>query len=443
MITIFLGNRLTPMRKKLFLSYVPILLFITSCGGFRLVPREPSEGEMTVSRHIDNQDIEALIRDHFNYPEESKSIENYLASNVEYDDYSYSNLARFLFCSQGDSVMTSFFQGIVDDRQEFVLDYIADCSYEEMGDYYRSHTDEHEFLRSFLEDAIFPELDNADYVLTRHLHRAFANTDLSPHIDKIWMERRSVLLPDVESALKSYYKKEGQLETFYRACVFEEVRAYVDGVFPEMMETCLNEVENGMLDLILVRLRKTDEPFADRVERIVQRYIPDYMIEDKLFSALSSLVRDVNESRTELAVSLVLDEDIPLTPFTIAKSQVSYSGPVIPKEIPNMIEEMVETTRKNQNLLSVGSTLLSFIPGVGWGLKAAKAAVDGADLLYGISSTMDEQQKVNEFIQSFSEVLYETEMNQVEQQFNQSFDLAKSLLEASRVSYKNEIQEAL
>ena len=52
-------------------------------------------------------------------------------------------------------------------------------------------------------------------------------------------------------------------------------------------------------------------------------------------------------------------------------------------------------------------------------------------------------EKVNEFIQSFSEVLYETEMDQVERQFNESFDLVKGLLEASRVSYRNEIQQAL
>ena len=339
--------------------------------------------------------------------------------------------------------MTAFFQGIVEDRQEYVLDYISYCSFEEMGDYYRSHADEREFLRSFLEEAVYPELDNADYVLTRHLHRAFAQTDLSPHIDKIWSERRSVLLQGVESALKSYFEKEGQLEAYYRTHLFDEVRDYVDGIFPEMMEKCLNEVENGMLDLILVRLRKTDEPFADRVERIVQQYIPDSLIEEKMYSVLSSFVQDVNESRTELAMSLVLDDEMSLAPFTIERFLVSYTGPAIPKEIPNMIEDMVERTRKNQNLLSVGSTLLSFIPGVGWGVKAAKVAFDGADLLYGITSTVDEQQKVNEFIQSFSEVLYETEMDQVERQFNESFDLVKGLLEASRVSYRNEIQQAL
>ena len=431
------------MIKRLLLNCLPLLLCLTSCGGFRLVPREPSEGELAVSRHIDSQDIEALIRDHSAYLEESKSVEEYLASNVNYDDYPYSDLTRFLRCSQGDSTMTAFFQGIVEDRQEYVLDYISYCSFEEMGDYYRSHADEREFLRSFLEEAVYPELDNADYVLTRHLHRAFAQTDLAPHIDEIWSERRSVLLQGVESALKSYFEKEGQLEAYYRTHLFDEVRDYVDGIFPEMMEKCLNEVENGMLDLILVRLRKTDEPFADRVERIVQQYIPDSLIEEKMYSALSSFVQDVNESRTELAMSLVLDDEMSLAPFTIERFLVSYTGPAIPKEIPNMIEDMVERTRKNQNLLSVGSTLLSFIPGVGWGVKAAKVAFDGADLLYGITSTVDEQQKVNEFIQSFSEVLYETEMDQVERQFNESFDLVKGLLEASRVSYRNEIQQAL
>ena len=419
------------------------MLLLTSCGGMRLVPREPSEGDKAVSEHIERQDVAALIRDHSRYPENARSVEDYLASGVDYDDLSYSDLTDYLRYSNGDSTLTAFFQGIVEDRQESVLEYISDCSFEEMGDYYRSHDDERVFLRSFLEETVYPELNGADYVLTRHIHRAFEKTDLSPYIDKIWSERRSVVLMEVEKALTSYFKKEDQLETYYRAHAFDEVRTYVDSIFPEMMENCLNEVENGMLDLLFVKLRRTKEPFADRVERIVNRYIPDSRVESEMVSAISEFIREVNDNRQELAVSLVLDEDMSVTPLSFQRHLVSYAGPEIPKEIPNMIEDMVETTRKNQNLLSVGSALLSFIPGMGWGLKAVKYAADGADLLYGISSTIEEQQAVNEFISSFSEVLYETEFDQIEQQFDLSFDRIKDKVESTRMSFKNAIQQAL
>ena len=432
--------------RRLRLHIIPVLLAVLSlsgCGSLRLTSRVPSKGDIAVSGSIDKGDIIGLIRHHGRYPGNARSIEEFLASNVDYDALSYTTLKQYRQAAEGDEKMEAFFQGVLEDRQESVLEKMSRSSYEEMGAYYRAHPDEREFLRGPLMDTVYPELDHAEYALVRHLHRAFSDTDLSPRIDQLWAEKRALLLPEAEKAIRNYFNKETQLEAYYRERTLYEIQDYVDGQFPMMMERCLKEVENGILDLIFVRLKTTDIPLASRVESIVNSYIPDAFVQEKLQRGILALTMDVHKYRRDLAQSLTMDGHLSLSSFTVSAADISYRGPAVPREIPNMIESMVEKTRKYQNLVSIGSLLFSFVPGVGWVLKAAQALADGADLLYGIASTVKEKQEVVRFIQSFSKVLYETEMNSIELQFNNAFDALNSFIKKTRTNYVDEVHEAL
>lgn len=418
------------------------VLILSGCGSLRVRPKMPSPADVSVSSSIERGDIIGLIRAHRSYPGKARSIEEFLTAHLN-DRLPYATLKKYRQAAEGDEKMETFFQGLLEDRQEFALEYISQCSYEEMGAYCRAHPSEMEFLRGPLEAAVYPELDRGDYTLIRHLHRAFANTDLSPRIDKLWAQKRALILPEADKAIKDYFVKEAQLVTYYRERTLNEIKNYVDSRFPSMMETCVEEVENGVLDLIFVKFKKSNvPPYAARVAAIVNVYLPDSQIQERLQKGALSLVMDVHKYRRDLAMSLTMDKNLSLSPITINAASINYVGPPIPLQIPQMIESMVESTRKKQNFSSIASTIISFIPG-GGGIKAFKAAVDGADLLYGISSSVKEKNEVIRFIQSYSSMLYETEMNSIESQFYRLFDQLKSFIERTRTTYVNEVRESL
>ena len=418
-------------------------MLLSGCGVSNKVIVQPSVADLSVAEHIENGDITGMLHDYVMYPEKRGSLNDYLQNEVNWDRYSYDNLLDYLQVASPDSTLSSIVTGILEDRQEAVISFLSTCSYQEMGDYYRRHAAERSFIRDFVIEALSPELQDADYLLVRHLHRCFQNTDISPEIDEVWREKRMAFLPGVESGLSEYAEREDALVDYQMSVCFDEIKAMVDDVFPALMEDCLKEVENGVLDLLIVRVKATDEPLADRIEEKVHSSITDSMVSEIISQNIEKLVEEVNNARALAAIGLTFDEDLAVSPFKYPTGGFTYYNTRVPKRLPNIIESFVEKTRKRQNTLSLISTATTFIPGVGWGVKAAKGVLDGADLLYGITSTVKEQQEVNAFIQQFSDELYNSEMRQIAAECQRIFNGVKTEMIVSRTLFTKEVYEVL
>jgi hypothetical protein len=417
------------------------LFFISSCGSSRKFGKAPTEGDISVNDHIAANDIIGLIDDYFVYPDKQTSIYNYFGYEVNWDDYSYGLLLNCIKETESDSVLHSFFSSVKDDREENILEILSHSSFEDIGNYYVAHKDEGPFIIDCIQDIIIPELQDADYVLVRHLHNCFKDTELSNSIDSVWEYKRSVLLPSVEEALNAYYKNENVLEDYYLEKCFEDIKGYIDSTFPQLMEDCINEVENGIMDLLLVSIQTNDEPYDTRVAKIVEKYIPSSNIRQTIRSNVDNLVNDINNSRLSAAMAITLNDSVDYTQIKYPTNTINYVSPQIPREIPVAIDNMTSTLRKRRNAISLLSTAVSFIPGVGWVVKGVDIALTGADILYGISSSVKEKQEVDAFLNEFSETLYECEVNQVIQSCKTEFAKVIETINNTRNNYTDQIYE--
>lgn len=428
--------------KRLFPCILSATLLINvSCGSSRKFGKAPTEGDISVNEHIAANDIIGLIDDYYVYPEKQTSIYNYFGYEVNWDDYSYGLLLNCINETETDSVLHSFFSSVKDDREENILEFLSHSSFEEIGYYYVAHKDEGPFIIDCIQDIIIPELQDADYVLVRHLHNCFKDTELSNSIDSVWEYKRSILLPSVEEALNTYYNNENILEDYYLEKCFEDIKGYIDSTFPQLMEDCINEVENGIMDLLLVSIQTNKEPYDTRVAKIVEKYIPTSYVRQNLRSNIDNLVNDINDSRLSAAIAITLNDSVDYTQIEYPINEVNYVSPQIPREIPVAIDNMTSTLRKRRNAISLLSTAVSFIPGVGWAIKGVDIALNSADLLYGISSSVKEKQEVDAFLNEFSETLYECEVNQVLQSCKTEFAKVIETINNTRNNYTDQIYE--
>ena len=176
-----IGNMVHNMRGMAFGRYqkycnmlmlLVVITSITSCGTHGVI-----------KKHIKSDDVFGLIDDYKTQkPKYQKKIIDYIFTKHNFQNDSYATLTDFRFKSLDEYLMIKF-DNIVKLREDSILSVLD--SYDninKIATYYKTHDDEHTFLRPIVIGVLTQNITEYEYKDVRAIYREFKDTDIKDSI---------------------------------------------------------------------------------------------------------------------------------------------------------------------------------------------------------------------------------------------------------------------
>ena len=368
-----------------FVLCIFLTALFTSCG----VTKELR----TIQAYQETSDVKALLRSISEHPKYRSSIEYSLFNDIDYTPYSYGTLKEFSELAGMDIEASLFFDSLLVDRQTRTIDSLSVLSIEDVADFYREKGQEHDYLRNELKNSCFSDIAGMDYQSRKLLNNAFSGTDLYPLINGPYTELRDSLLAEIFSVWDSYFRAEESMLDDIEEVVREECQEYIESGLATIMEAVLNKNDRTFLKKIFKRQAIDDYSFEQYVNSVINDAFDPAVVQDFTIPRLSEYLE--TSSRMRLSI------------FNEYFDKTAYSGLEIDSEpLASELEwrigrgevSRMQDIKDTGNVLSAGSFLLGFIPGIG----ALAFAADVADFAYGMSQNSKEQSA----IQGISDAIY-------------------------------------
>lgn len=416
-------------------------LMLTGCGTTsKVVYQTPSSEDVTVNNHIKNNNILSLIDDAAVYSEKRTTIIDFLSEKSEMGDLTYSLLMQCISRARNDSTILALFTDAKDIYEESVLSSLAPLSIEEVIKYYKTHEVEHPFIRPVIESSILAEIKDADYYLLRHYHELFCDTDISYCIDTLYNTKREEVWDVQSQALDEYFDAESSILNASCNKAYKEMCEIAESSIPYIMERSIESIESGIVDFLFFKAELSNNTLKDRVKIIVDSVLSVAVIDSLFRNAMVNCFETMYPNRNELAKQIILRDgiDIPELPYLLEFNP--FTPFLVPQNSLDAIDTIKSKIRKKQNIVSLTSTALGFIPGIGW---VADLALGGTDILFSIFSSKKEANEVSKLLETFANDLYVELIKQISEQSENIFKAYQNFLNYTQSSYKTAIYEQL
>lgn len=423
------------------LVFLLLSLILPGCGTTsKVVYQTPSSEDVTVNNHIKSNNILSLIDDAAIYSEKRTAIIDFLSERSETGNIPYPLLMQCISRAHNDSTILAIFSDAKDLYEESVLRYLSPLSIEEIIDYYKKHEVEHPFVRPVIESSVLDELNDADYYLLRYYHELFRDTDICGSIDTLYTKKREEVWTVHSQALDEYFDAESSILNASFNKAYKEMCELAESSIPNIMELSIESIESGIVDFLFFKAELSNNTLKDRVQAIVDSVLSVAVIDSLYRDAMVNCFETMYPERNNLAKQIILKDDvaIPEPPYLLEFNP--FTPFLVPQNSLNAIDTIKSKVRKKQNIVSLTSTALGFIPGIGW---VADLALGGTDILFSIFSSKKEANEVSELLETFANDLYVEMISQISEQSESIFMTYQNILSQTQSSYKTAIYEQL
>ena len=388
---------------------------LSSCGSMKKLPEEPAS--LVVGRHMSSGDLPALLSDMSTWPAYKSEIREHLMRACDYSESTYLALDS-LASAADDWELAMFYDSLKSARQQKVLGHLDTLSLPDVAAYYSDYSTAEPYLHDVLSRAFFHRVDTLDYHSLRDLHLAFRGTDLDSLVESRYSLVRFSLIREVDKDVRQYFDAEDRFLEAQRLSSQKEMYAYVQKAVSKVVEKALIKLDRGIFKRTFKRDKNIDGyKFTELLFKTLKESVDTSYIKNSIIRRSEEFVSTSNARRSEY-----LSEYLPGGAACLDRPDVgslmlkSWDGRGVKLGFP-MSEEYVEGVQIIRELgyvISGGSILLSFIPGIG----VIGAAGDILDLIYG----MNEDSLIKEEIDSMAETLTEDACRSIDNYINSAFD---------------------
>ena len=407
------------MRKYAFI--LSICLAAISCGSLKTVNYKQTFSDIREAES--RQDISALIRYAYNFPEYEDYISSYLMSGQDLSRFSYSELIEFKRQASGMPVIEEDLRYIIKSRQLDIESTLSRISFAEQGTYYLAHPDESQYIDSLYRERLIPTLDEWDYVSLRDFSRAFIGTGLQKDIDRYYLPFRDSLWVQVEENLEDYFEMEDEALEALKTDILVQLESYT--------QESVNQIVSYLIDHKLPWIKSN---VNNRADEIVELFYDQEYANQIIVNALHTYVKDVHMSRElitrQLLEGVQCDSPAPLIEFGTA----SFSEANL--KLPYGAFMKLRDAQRKIDWFSVGLTAASFT--VAW---PAGLLLDVADLAYGIHSDRVKEAAIKEEFNNFIPVLYDNLTRKNEMTVENTFRNLSLEVTRYQLSYKDYVKK--
>ncbi len=416
------------------IAYITICCILYSCGtatktvspeleNYLALNRQIREdikkqGKMLSAKAFEEGNIDALI-DILNRPISSGLAEQYIY-DYDYSKSSYNDIKRYVGKVQHNLDASIFFDSLLVSRQAATLDSLSKMSLVEIGDFYRTNGEEHDYLKDILEVTYFSDIPSLDYKSRKTLFTIFKETDLASKIEQPYLELRDSLLTEITASLTTYFESEKELINQIEDAVRYESQKYVEDGVVKIITALNQKNERGTLKKIFKREDIDKYSYVEYIEKAIQDTYDAPFIEKLVKDKITEFVNTSNQLRTMLLSQYFSDNEysnlyISLNPV---RKPLYWS---IGQDEFNDIQQVknIGTT------LTIGSFALAFIPGVG---TAAATAADVADLAYG----MGQDKRINQATENIGSRIYQDSTESIDYYLKKVFSELRESQQSSR-----------
>jgi hypothetical protein len=409
------------------ITYVIICCIIYSCGtttktvspeleGYLALNRQIREnikkqGKLLSTKAFEEGNIDALI-DILNHPISSGLAEQYIY-DYDYSYSSYKDIKRYAAKVKSHVDASIFFDSLLVSRQAATLDSLSKMSLVEIGDFYRTNGEEHDYLKNILEATYLSDIPSLDYNSRKTLFTIFKETDLAPKIEQAYLELRDSLLTEITATLTAYFDSEKDIMNKIEEAVRFESQKYVEDGVIKIITAINTKNERGAFKKIFKREDIDNYSYTEFIDKIIHETYDASYIEKLVKDRIIEFVTASNELRSTLFNQYFSDNEysnlnISLNP--IRNSLYWYIGGDEFNEI--------QKVKNVGTILSVGSLALGLIPGVGTGVAAV---ADIADISYGMSK----DNRINHAMENIGSRIYQDSSNSIDYFLTKVFDELK------------------
>lgn len=387
-----------------------IAFFLSSCGTPKIV-----------KEHLANDDVLGLINDYQTQkPKHRQIVSQHLFGIHDYGKDNYGTLQNFRKQAVLEPLVI-YYDSLIDKRESNILETIDGFSnIDQVASYYKSHTDEQNFLHPVLTGVLMQNIEDYDYVDVRRMYRAFSQTDISDSIYPYYSKKRTESLPYAMKVVDEYCDTELKL-----------VNAYMNDGHKQIPQVAANAFDGMIDDLLDMEVPNDMDRVKGTYQSITNSKNPVTDIKNLVRSECTLLAQDIKECRSDLINQLLETTDshhykMPVFTIKVNKKDVGF-----PINDFKAIAQIQNRTSGTSTLLS----LASFIPGaIGW----IASALD----IYKSSSDAKEQgQELLPYMKQLSVNVFKNLRSTCVKQYNESFNGIKKDVKDSQKLLKQEIYE--
>lgn len=360
-------------------------MLFTGCGtakkAFPAVTPNPTEVE--IERHLESDDISALVSDCASHPEYAGQIRQYLLYGRDYSATSYSSLLKYRDIVARDSILYHGFDAKVRALENQVYAHTQDMPLSSLMTYYESNRDYQQFLRPVVKDGLRHQIPLMEYKELRATKARLEGSDFEGMADSAYVVRRKAAEKAVTKSAGSIGKEEKSAVADLQTFINDSLTVYTAHAFQS----------------VLRNIASKDLPSKQSsIDDLVQSSLAANFSTEKMQSATKVLLQDyqekVNKARADYYLQLT-GESIPtsaLLDLSRVLPQVQYG------KLGNMTP--LYELSKIQNDVSLA--------GIGLGI-AGMFLSGGLGLLVGAASMAnsyhqgkDKAEKKKEYLSQFS-----------------------------------------
>lgn len=427
-------------HNTLLIASAVAILALYGCGSARkVVYQEPTLEDITVNSHIENGDYVSLINDAQLYPDKRERIIEFLSNKVDDCQIQYQQLVDGAVYAQNDSTLSVLISDATEIFEENVLNFLKGQSIEDIVKYYKEHIAENIFIRPLITSAIIQEInEDTDYYILRYYYELLQNTDIVKIIEPLYADRRTAIWDIQDTTLKDYFNTELEVFSSTYSNAYSDMCNIVEDAIPSILEESIQKIEAGVYDMLLFKINLSGSSLAERVQSVVDSVLTISGFEAIARSTINDIFATMDSNRKNLAEQIIIRDNIVLPKDRGLYCTSTFHPFIVPSKCLNAIDELKDKVRQKQNIVSLTTTVLGFIPVVGW---AADLALSGADILFSIFTSQKEAKEVSNLLETFANELYLSLMQQLSAQSTDIYNEYKQVIIDSQLLYKSAIYE--
>ncbi len=380
--------------------------------------------EHRIHESVAADNVGEMIQCYINYPNYRTLLSDHLIYDRDYSEEPYYVLLLYQQEAAKDSVLASFFEDIIHQREYQVLTRLSDYPLPKVADYYKKNVSEQVFLAPALRNTVLQNLDEYDYFTLHKLHQLFMDTEFSEDIERVYTVARKGVMVEVMKNLQELNKNELNVLRQYKKycanevheCLSNALQIFIEKLFKGDLPEGKNAIDNHFKKML-------DEQIKERIELVVN-------------SNISSCVDNVNKSRTSYLSTLM--EGRTFNGYKMEREH-TFVNLEINTSVCNPLYELSEIQNKTDWTgwgLTAASVVAAFFS---YGL--ASLAIDAVDVGRSINNGHKEADKSKELIEKFVHDLSIKQELASLRVVENSFKAAESRLHQSQNNFKNIVNE--
>ena len=119
--------------------------------------------------------------------------------------------------------------------EDSILNLLSNMNIRQVGNYYRTHSYDQQFLKPILQNTYLPSINEFEYAEVKKLVNAFAGTDIHSIFASKYDSIRMTYKPIVKESIYVYIAAEQEVLKSYKAYAYEDVMNYLTNASGEIM----------------------------------------------------------------------------------------------------------------------------------------------------------------------------------------------------------------